>query len=868
MDKLTNPITYIAQKGVPLLRENVKLIGQYLFTLFFIGLGIWFIKHEQTELSHVKSILGESRYEWIVAGIALTVLYIALQGLMYRTSFRSVGNQLSFKDGVVLFLKRNFVSVFLPAGGVSSLVFFTESIERKGISKSQIYFASTIYAFVGILSVFFVAIPTFALALSYGTIGSGPIIALCSVFALIGVLYGLYRVLISRGAINEQLIRFFPKLETYLEEFKTNTIDKKQFLTTVLFSILIELVGVAHVFIAMLALGLEPSLLAALISYITATLFLIVSPFLRGLGAIEVSMTYLLVRFGFSDAIAISVTFLYRFLEFWLPLFFGAVSFLLKIDRLLMRVVPALLMLLLGVINVISVLTPAVAERLQFARDFLPLAAITVSNYFVIVSGLFLLVTAAFMLKGLRIAWYFALALCILSMIGHITKAIDYEEAFFALSVVVILIVSRKEYYVKNNPKLRTIGIQTTLLSCLTVVLYGCIGFYFLDKKHFDIDFSWQESIRYTLANFILIGSGELLPQDSFAQEFLYSINISGFMCLSFLIYSLVRPYIIANTMGKEDLLWAKQQLEKFGSSALDYFKVYPDKMIFRSQNEEGFVSYRVCGNFAVALECPVAPESSMEKLVSSFDHYCYESGLKSLYYRVPEEHLDKFSGKKHLFLGQEGVLNLSAFSLQGGTRSSIRNALKKVQEKGFRSKVYTAPHEESLSQKLRAVSDEWLSFTERSEIVFSQGMFLWDELKDQTLIVVENQEGKIVAFLNVIPDYAPGEGTYDLIRRASDAPNGVIDFILIALFEYLKSKGCTAVNLGFSPLSGIADPHNFPERSMKFAYEKIRSFSHYKGLRDSKEKFSPEWYNKYLVYDQDYDLLTVPSILSKVIKP
>ena len=146
--------------------------------------------------------------------------------------------------------------------------------------------------------------------------------------------------------------------------------------------------------------------------------------------------------------------------------------------------------------------------------------------------------------------------------------------------------------------------------------------------------------------------------------------------------------------------------------------------------------------------------------------------------------------------------------------------------------------------------------------------MFLWDELKNQTIITVENSEEKVVAFLNIIPDYVKGEGTYDLIRKTADAPNGVIDFILVELFIYLKQQQYTAVNIGFAPLSGITNAQNFPERFMKFAYEKIRSFAHYKGLRDSKEKFSPVWYNKYLVYDQDYDLLQVPSALTQVIKP
>jgi len=290
--------------------------------------------------------------------------------------------------------------------------------------------------------------------------------------------------------------------------------------------------------------------------------------------------------------------------------------------------------------------------------------------------------------------------------------------------------------------------------------------------------------------------------------------------------------------------------------------------MIFRPETMEGFIAYRLTGNFAVVLECPVTPKESMKACVLAFDKYCFESGLKSLYYRVPEEYLTAFPNKKKLFLGQEGIMDLTTFTLEGGARKSIRNALKKVTEKGFHSKIYTAPISDGLLQKLKAVSDEWLADTDRTEIVFSQGMFIWEELKQQTIITVENAEEKIVAFLNIIPDYAKGEGTYDLIRKTADAPNGVIDFITVEMFNHLKREGYTSVNLGFAPLSGIADPQNFPERSMKFAYEKIRSFSHYKGLREFKEKFSPVWYNKYLVYDQDYDLLKVPSVLANVIKP
>ncbi|HCT31329.1 MAG TPA: hypothetical protein DIW31_11520 [Bacteroidales bacterium] len=58
--------------------------------------------------------------------------------------------------------------------------------------------------------------------------------------------------------------------------------------------------------------------------------------------------------------------------------------------------------------------------------------AITISNYFVILAGIIILVTFAFMPKGLGVAWSFAVLLSVVSLVGHFTKAVDFEEAFVA----------------------------------------------------------------------------------------------------------------------------------------------------------------------------------------------------------------------------------------------------------------------------------------------------------------------------------------------------------------------------------------------------------------------------------------------------
>jgi phosphatidylglycerol lysyltransferase len=861
---------FLKEKAIVIIQENKKLILQFILTAFFICMAAWFISHEKAELSSVRHILFDANIYWIIAGMGLVIFYIFLQGLMYFTSFASINEHVNLWDVTILFLKRNFISIFLPAGGVASLVFFSNDIEKKGTSRSQVYFASSIYAFVGILSVIIVAVPAFLFIVSTGNPGSAKWFALAGAILILMSLLFVYYSLLKKGVLYKWIIKVLPQSVILIEDVINNKINKPQLIYTVIISVFIEFVGIAHVYISMIALGFNPSFPSAIIAYVVVVLFLIVSPFLRGLGAIEVSMTYILIQAGFSNVESIAITVLFRLFEFWIPLFMGILSFLFKIEKLVMRILPAVLIFCLGIVNIISVLTPALPERLQLLKDYLLIDLVSFSNSFVLVTGLFLLVTSAFMLRGLRTAWWFALVLSIVSIFGHITKGIDYEEAIVALIVIGSLIVTRKEYYIKTNPKLGTFGIKTALFSIAAVIIYGVVGFYFLDKKHFNIDFNFFQSFRYTLLNYFLIGSKDLIPADSFALDFINMIRISGFVSIAFLVYSLVRPYVYRTATSEEEKERAKILTQQFGNSSLDFFKTYSDKLIFAPAGINAYIAYKVSKNYAVVLEDPVSEsKDAMKKCILLFRLFCNENGLKEIYYRVPKESLPVYNelSRKSLFLGQEGVLDINAFSLEGGEKKSIRNALNKIREQGYITHIHIPPLRDGLIQKLKAVSEEWLKLTERHEIIFSQGMFVEKEIKDQTVITVENREEKVIAFLNIIPDSVKNEGTYDLLRKTFDAPNGIMDYILIELFTHFKTIGIQYVNLGFAPMSGIIDPHNFPEKSMKFAYEKIRSFSHYKGQREYKEKFNPQWNDKYLIYDNDYDLFQVPAVLTRVIK-
>src|SRR6185437_16932368 len=91
------------------------------------------------------------------------------------------------------------------------------------------------------------------------------------------------------------------------------------------------------------------------------------------------------------------------------------------------------------------------------------------------------------------------------------------------------------------------------------------------------------------------------------------------------------------------------------------------------------------------------------------------------------------------------------------------------LKKKGFEAHLHKAPIDNTLLSELKNVSDEWLHAYEKDEQVFSQGMFNAKEITKQDVITIANENGEIVAFLNIIPDYSPEECTYDLIRKKRD---------------------------------------------------------------------------------------------------
>lgn len=797
-------------------------------------------------------------------------IYVFLQGLMYVTSFKSVQLDVKLSDSVNLFLKRNLLSVFLPAGGVSSLAYLPRNIRIKGYKSSKVHQASAIYGFVGFLTVLIVGVPLILYAVSVNKAFDNSWTGIISLSVLLLLVYGIFISFRKKNFLYRFIEKKFPKMIGSIDEIFNNEIDKKYFWHTVLISVAIEFCGVFHLLIAMYALGVEASFTAAAISYVISILLMIVSPFLRGLGAVEFSLTYLLSRFGYHHAEALGITLLYRFFEFWLPLLLGIAAYLWGGRKLFARLLPVIMIFLLGIINILSVITPALADRLSIVKSYLPQDLIHISKMFTLLSGVLLLITSANLFKGSRRAWYFAVTLTVVSVIFNLVKALDYEEALFALATLGLLMYSRREYTFKGNRMSLQRGFSWFAGIFTVIFIFNYLSFYFIDPSHFGIDFSKKEALYYTLHTFLLFKDPGLTPLTGFARDFQQLNYILGAVSWLVLIVSFYRTHKPEEHSDLENHQQAENLVEEYGDSSLDYFKLTADKLFFFAADREGFLSYRTANGFAVILEEPVCAERDKTAVIEEFEDYCKNNGLKTTYYRVGENSLNYFSSlrKQHLFIGQDAILDTEKFSLTGKERKSIRNGINALEKSGFRTEIKYAPQTDDILDQLEGVSNEWLEKFDKKEIVFAEGMFERAVVKEQDIIMISDGEGNCAAFLNIIPHCAPDECSYDMIRKTENAPNGCTDALIVKLVEYAKDKNLKFINMGMTPMAGLDEPNNTAEDLLKFAYHRVGIFKHYQTLRNFKEKYADLWENKYLVYSNDLDLLQIPAALNQIMKP
>src|SRR5205085_4618180 len=232
-------------------------------------------------------------------------------------------------------------------------------------------------------------------------------------------------------------------------------------------------------------------------------------------------------------------------------------------------------------------------------------------------------------------------------------------------------------------------------ISCLAVLVFGFVSFYFIHPRHFGEDFTWKQSLLHTFKIFLLVEDSALKPVTTFGREFEWMIRCLGFLTWGFLLFTFIKPRLVRQPISDNYREKAEFLLSQYGNSSSDYFKLYKDKLYFFSANHDAFIAYRISRAFAIVLDEPVCAEEFKTEVVAEFDHHCRRMGLKAAFYRVDENSLTWVNElrKLKLRIGQEAIIDLTCFTLEGKDKKSLRNGLNGLYKNGYAVQFIARPH-------------------------------------------------------------------------------------------------------------------------------------------------------------------------------
>jgi len=529
----------------------------------------------------------------------------------------------------------------------------------------------------------------------------------------------------------------------------------------------------------------------------------------------------------------------------------------------------ALITLGSGLLNVYSVIGPSLPERHAILRTVFPLEFLHLSRFVTLLLGFTLVILSINIYRRKKRAMVLGVALSALSVVFHLTKGLDYEEALLSVILLVALILARHEFRVRSGvPNFQDAVARLSTAVALTLS-YGILGFWLLDRRQFGIDFSLLQAISNTGSLLTFSPRPYLVPHTAYARWFLESFYLITLAAIVYAGVEFFRPAVYRYRTQTHEQQLVRRLLDLYGRSSLDYFKAWPDKSYFFSSTRRSFIAYRVAAGIALALGDPVGPPDEIKDVIRDFLRLCEENDWSPVFYQTTADYLFHYRslGLHKLKVGDDGFVDLPAFTLDGKNMKHLRSKVHNLERSGLRTARFDAPVPDDILAQAKDVSDDWLRIPGRRERRFSLGRFDRSYLKDTPLFVAFGDEGRMLAFANSIRSFHPGDTTVDLMRHRSDAPNGTMDYMFIKLFLMSKEQGFRRFDMGMAPMAGFREKEEASkeERAVHYFLQRLNFLFSYQGLLHFKSKFATIWEPRYLIYRHVLDLPRIALAIAKV---
>jgi lysyl-tRNA synthetase class 2 len=474
---------------------------------------------------------------------------------------------------------------------------------------------------------------------------------------------------------------------------------------------------------------------------------------------------------------------------------------------------------LLGLVNIASALTPNIRWRGHLLLRYEPVEWMRLFHALALPAGAALLLVAPYLLKRRRRAWQGALILMVVLGVFDLLKGLDFEETLMTWAAAAILVGSGSSFPVRHDP--------ITLRSAIwRVPLIGLAG-------------------TLTVA---LAAPGSL------------GVHVIAVLTLLAAAYAMFRPIAAPRGLpGPGARQAAAALVHAHGTDTLSFFKLRTDKHYFFSDDRRAFVGYRIENGVLLLSGDPVGPAETFGELLRQLRAFADIRGLKLGAVGASERLRPLYEelGLRTIYLGDEAVIELDEFSIEGRAIRKVRQSVSRLRKAGYRAELHELPSlEPSAIAEIEDVIERGREGAPERGFSMAMDSLRGDHEHETLVVVARDDADRIRGVLHFVPCYGRATVSLSFMRRDPETPNGLTEFLVVQAVGLLRSRGLTEMSLNFAAFAKyMHSPETRFERALGRVAALANPFFQIESLYRFNAKFFPRWEPRYLVYEGAFGL-------------
>ncbi|MGZ4445035.1 MAG: phosphatidylglycerol lysyltransferase domain-containing protein, partial [Nocardioidaceae bacterium] len=298
------------------------------------------------------------------------------------------------------------------------------------------------------------------------------------------------------------------------------------------------------------------------------------------------------------------------------------------------------------------------------------------------------------------------------------------------------------------------------------------------------------------------------------------------------------------------------------GIDSLSYFALRDDRSVVFSPSGKSAVTYRVVGTVSLAAGDPLGDPEAWPGAISAWLDEARSYGWVPAVLAASERGAEAFHrfGLDALELGDEAILHLADFSLDGRSMRGVRQAVSRCNRAGLTVSCHrVADLSEERRELVLRKAEEWRDGAVERGFSMALGRFGSREDGRSVVVLSTDADGELRGLLHFVPWGEEGL-SLDLMRRDRDSENGIVEQMVAGVMADAAALGVKRVSLNFAVFRSVfargerlgAGPVLRVWRSLLLG---LSRFWQIESLYRANAKYQPEWVPRFVCFRSSADL-------------